>query len=325
MTDSPTPPGRPGQAIFTIEGRAAPGLFVVGWLATILGLGVGLVGFLAGSNLAGSVMFVVGALLLSIGLIAGAGSQAIERQARDAPWGGPSPWLLFAVTLPVTYLATVVVGGPLAVANVRLDRPLVELLLVILQGAIFVGLVRFLVVGTGALSWTGMGIGWRAGRSLDDLGWGALIAGPVILLTIVLANVLVALTHVAPDSPLPPTGTATGLALHLVAGAMVAPVAEEILFRGVATTAWVRSLGARAGIVRGAVLFAFAHIVSILLGGSDAGQTLTLAFVAFVGRLPIALALGWVYVRRGSLWSSIGLHAVFNGVLIVLAEVATRG
>ena len=324
MTEPSPPPGRPGQAIFTIEGRAAPGLFVAGWLATILGLGIGLVGFLTGSNLVGSVLFVVGALFLSVGLVAGAGSQAIERQARGAPYRGPSPWLLFGLTLPVTYLATVLVGGPLAAARVQLDRPVAELVLVVLQAAVFVGVVRLLVVGTGGLSWPEVGIAWRGGRSLDDLGWGALVAGPLILVTIVVANVLVAVTHVAPDSPLPPTGTATGLALHLVAGALVAPVAEEILFRGVATTAWVRSLGARAGIVRGAVLFAFAHIVSILLGGSDASHTLTLALVAFVGRLPIALALGWVYVRRGSLWSSIGLHAVFNGVLIVLAEVAAR-
>ena len=35
----PAPPSRPGTSTFTIEGRAAPGLFVLGWLATLVGLG----------------------------------------------------------------------------------------------------------------------------------------------------------------------------------------------------------------------------------------------------------------------------------------------
>ena len=39
------------------------------------------------------------------------------------------------------------------------------------------------------------------------------------------------------------------------------------------------------------------------------------------GRLPVALALGWAFVRRGNLWAPIGLHATFNAVLLILAEV----
>ena len=46
------------------------------------------------------------------------------------------------------------------------------------------------------------------------------------------------------------------------------------------------------------------------------------AAVGFLGRLPIALMLGWVFVRRRTIWAPYALHAVFNGVLIVLAEVA---
>jgi len=53
-------------------------------------------------------------------------------------------------------------------------------------------------------------------------------------------------------------------------------------------------------------------------------EAFVIAFVAFIGRLPIALVLGWLFVRRGSIYASIGLHATFNGFLLVLAEVATR-
>jgi uncharacterized protein len=147
-------------------------------------------------------------------------------------------------------------------------------------------------------------------------------AGPVIGLTVVATAVLVALFRVAPENPLPPTGQASGLFLHLLAGAVVAPVAEETLFRGVATTAWVRSLGVRAGIIRAALFFAIAHV--LLIGGSSVSEGLAIAFVAFAARLPIALVLGWVFVRRRSIYASIALHATFNGFLLVLAESATR-
>jgi membrane protease YdiL (CAAX protease family) len=99
-------------------------------------------------------------------------------------------------------------------------------------------------------------------------------------------------------------------------------VAEEVLFRGVATTAWVRRYGVWPGIIRGALFFAIAHV--LLLGGASFGEAVALAVVGFAGRLPVAIALGWVYVRRGSLWSAIGLHAAFNGVLLVLADAAMR-
>jgi membrane protease YdiL (CAAX protease family) len=44
--------------------------------------------------------------------------------------------------------------------------------------------------------------------------------------------------------------------------------------------------------------------------------------VAGVVRVPVAFALGWLFVRTGSIWGPIGLHAGFNGILIVLAELA---
>jgi membrane protease YdiL (CAAX protease family) len=46
--------------------------------------------------------------------------------------------------------------------------------------------------------------------------------------------------------------------------------------------------------------------------------------VGFGSRIPIAVALGWLFVRRGTIWASFGLHAAFNAVLLVIAEVAER-
>jgi hypothetical protein len=89
---SEAPPGRLGASTFTIEGRSAPGLFVVGWIASLVGLGMAVIGFLSGRSTAAVLLILVGLVVLSIGLIAGAGSQGIERRVRGVlPYIGPSP------------------------------------------------------------------------------------------------------------------------------------------------------------------------------------------------------------------------------------------
>jgi membrane protease YdiL (CAAX protease family) len=76
------------------------------------------------------------------------------------------------------------------------------------------------------------------------------------------------------------------------------------------------------GARHGALFFAFAHVLTI--GGASAGDAFELALVAFLGRIPVALALGWLFLRRGTIWASFGLHAAFNGLLLILAEMAVR-
>ena len=108
------PPTRPGTSTFTIEGRSAPGLFVVGWIATLVGLGCVTIAILSGGTSAARILLVVGLIPLSIGLIAGAGSQGIERRIRGRlPYVGPSPFLVLAAVVPVTALAGLLVGVPL--------------------------------------------------------------------------------------------------------------------------------------------------------------------------------------------------------------------
>jgi membrane protease YdiL (CAAX protease family) len=318
-TGSATPPVRLGASTFTIEGRSAPALFVVGWLATILGFGFVIVGILAGGGAAGLAVIVAGLLLLSVGLIAAAGSQGIERRARGMPgYAGPSPLLVFAASIPVSILAVIAIGVPLGLAGVTLDGPFGALLSVVLQTLVYVALIRLLVVDTGALDWRAMGV-----RALDRLAVGQMIGGalwavPVIVATIPVSLVLLGIFPVTPESPLPPTGEAVGFALSLLAGALVAPFGEEILFRAFATTAWVRGVGVRQGVLRAALVFAFAHVLTI--SGSSTGDAFGLAVVGFGTRVPIAVALGWLFVKRGTIWASFGLHAAFNAVLLIIAE-----
>jgi membrane protease YdiL (CAAX protease family) len=321
-----TPPAsspRPGASTFTIEGRSAPALFVVGWLATLVGAACVVVAVLAGGGIGSIALLVVGLTLLSIGLIAGAGSQGIERRVRGIlPYRGPSPLLVFAAAIPVSVLIGIIVGIPLDLLGAPLDGPFGALLSVTIQALVYVALVRLLVVDTGALDWAAMGVRRLDSTGVVEMGRGALWAIPVIAVTALVAGVLLRVFPVVPVSPLPPTGEPAGFAISLLAGVIVAPFGEEILFRAFATTAWVRGLGYRRGLVLAALVFAFAHVLTI--NGTNAGDAIGLAVVGFGSRVPVALALGWIFLRRGSVWASFGLHAAFNGILLILAEVASR-
>jgi len=316
---APGGPPRLGVTTFTIEGRSAPALFVVGWLASIVGSGLVAVGVLSGGGVATLGLIVAGLALLSIGLIAAAGSQGIERRARGvATYTGPSPLLVFAASIPVSILAVIAVGLPLGLAGIALDGPFGALLSVVVQAVVYLALIRLLVVDTGALDWRAMGVRAIDRSAVVEMLGGAFWALPVIFVTVLVSAILLAIFPVNPESPLPPTGEAVGFALSLLAGALVAPFGEEILFRAFATTAWVRGVGRRQGVIRAAMVFAVAHVLTT--SGTSAGDALGLAVVGFGTRIPIALALGWLFVRRGTVWSSFGLHAAFNAVLLVIAE-----
>jgi membrane protease YdiL (CAAX protease family) len=308
---------------FTIEGRHAPALFVGGWLGTLVGIGFVAVGLLASPGVVTALILLIGLAILTGGLILLGGAQSIERQAATEPYGGPSPVLLLAATVSATLLVAALLGIVLEAIGVSFgpsNLALGDLVSVAVQAVVFIGMVRLLVVGPGALTWADMGFGRDPRGILAGLLTGAVFAVPVIVLTSLVALVIVPLVGAAPPSPLPPTGTATGLGLHLLAGAGIGPLAEETLFRAAALTAWLRTSGPTAAITRTAVLFAAAHVLEV--GGSNFGQAAGLAFVATAARLPVAFALGWLYVRTRSIWAPIGLHAAFNAILITLGEIS---
>jgi membrane protease YdiL (CAAX protease family) len=324
LTDPTEPPvddapaARPGLRTFSLESRRAPGLYLVGWLATALGAPFFLPALLFGAGGLGGLL--LGSILLGPGLVAAAGAQAIERRDRaDLAYRGPSPFLLVAASLPLSILATL----PIVLTGLLVTSPLATLLSVIATGAIWLVLVAMTVVGPEALTWREIapGIsGAPAGRVVGDLLVGAAAAVPVILATAVLASILIFLVGVAPDGPIAPPRDGPSLALSLLVAAVLAPISEELFYRGFATTAWLRSYGPTRAIVQGGLFFAFVHVLT--LGGPDFDHAARTALVAFVARIPVALALGWMFVRRGSLAASIGLHATFNGLLVVLSALA---
>jgi membrane protease YdiL (CAAX protease family) len=321
--DDITVPPSFGLTTFSIEGRPAPGLFVVGWLATLIGGALAALPLVGVTGMAGAIFWVAGLATLAVGMVLLGGSQAVERRAAGAAYAGPSPVLVFIAVLATSQVAGFAVGLPLSLIAGAIPRPVGDLLGVLIQAGVFVGVVRLMVVGAEAMRWSEMGLVGRAQDRVRGLVAGAVWAGPIILVTAVLAAVAAQVAGVVPESPLPATGTAPGLLLHLAAGAVVAPVAEELLFRGFALTAWRRTVGARGAIVRSSIAFVLAHV--LFVGGEGFRDAALLAAVGGISRIPVALALGWLYVRTGSLWAPIGLHAAYNAVLIILGESAIAG
>jgi uncharacterized protein len=97
---------------------------------------------------------------------------------------------------------------------------------------------------------------------------------------------------------------------------VLAPLGEETFFRGFAQTAWTADLGWRRALLRASLFFAIVHALNI--SGTDFSEAARLVVVVALARVPVALALGWVFHRTGSIAASIGLHAAFNGVTLLL-------
>ena len=143
------------------------------------------------------------------------------------------------------------------------------------------------VVGIGALSWRDVFVGWvdtPLVRIAGDLAIGAVAAVPVLLATTILAGdprLDHGQSRPIRRSSIPPGGT--GLLIGILAAAVVAPISEEIFYRGFATTAWARSFGPTGAIVRGGLFFAAVHVLTI--GGSAFEPAVRAAIVGFVVRL----------------------------------------
>jgi membrane protease YdiL (CAAX protease family) len=276
-----------------------------------MGMAVIGVSFMAMGSGAAPWLFLAGLLSLAVGLVAAGGSQAVERGRRlDLAYRGPSPVLVFVVVLALTLIAVLIVLAPLSAFGLDLGSPIAITLSLLITTLIYVVALRLLVVGPGALSWADMGLRSTVPDALRDLAVGGLLAIPVLVVTLVLGGLLA--RFIEPEtSPLPASVDALSLAANLVSAAILAPIGEELFFRGFATTAWARAVGAGPAIIRGALFFAIAHVLAQLEDSFGVGAQR--ALFSFIALLPVALALGWVFLARRSLYAAIGLHAASTG------------
>jgi uncharacterized protein len=93
-------------------------------------------------------------------------------------------------------------------------------------------------------------------------------------------------------------------AIPVVFTCIVAPLLEEMLFRGVILRSFLHQYSRKEAILWSALIFGLAHM--------NAYQLVT----AFV----LGAVLGWLYERTRSLWPSILLHATFNTLVTLSAN-----
>ncbi len=89
------------------------------------------------------------------------------------------------------------------------------------------------------------------------------------------------------------------LAVEFIASCVVAPVIEEILFRGIILRSFLNQYDPKKAIIWSAIIFAIAHLNLYQLP------------VAFVG----GCMIGWIYYRTKSLWLCILAHAFHNTIM----------
>ncbi|MEX1297173.1 MAG: type II CAAX endopeptidase family protein [Candidatus Limnocylindrales bacterium] len=313
-----------GGGIFSLEGRRAPGLYLVAWVLTVGGLAVTFVlGPMASDPAWRPVLVFAGALAVTLGLAAGAGSQVLERVAREPErYRGPAPLLVFGVYFFSMSLVGLVL---LSVMGVDPDRPFSFLGIGVVQAAGYLLVVWLFAVRSGALAWPDMGWPTWRGSATADLVRGAgaavLVMLPVTATLLVIGGVVGLLLCTEAPQILPLSETFADGVFVVFAAAIAIPVGEEIFFRGFAQTAWTRDLGERRGLIVASVFFALVHIANI-----DAvafGEGLAQAVLTLVVIGPVGLVLGWLFARYGLL-AAISGHVTYNSLLLALAYIASR-
>jgi membrane protease YdiL (CAAX protease family) len=94
------------------------------------------------------------------------------------------------------------------------------------------------------------------------------------------------------------------IVITLVLVGLLGPIAEEIFFRGFVLPGLIKRLGVWRALVISSLVFGLFHI--------DPG--------AIVPTFALGLALGWVYLKTGSIWPAIFAHGLHNTVAVLVAK-----
>jgi membrane protease YdiL (CAAX protease family) len=85
---------------------------------------------------------------------------------------------------------------------------------------------------------------------------------------------------------------------------ILGPIAEEVFFRGFVLPGLIRRFGVGRSLLLSSVMFGLFHI--------DPG--------AIVPTFALGLALGWVYLKTGSIWPAMFAHGLHNTVAVLAAK-----
>ena len=234
----------------------------------------------------------------------------------SVPWGLGHVgigWLIGMVATVVAMAVAVAVVGSEAVEDPSLTVG------ALLQGSLYLGLVGvpvWLVVNRGVrwaeLGWAGSGsTGRRRGAQLREACQGLLIGvvAQVAVVPAIYAPILLLTDDLDVSGPareLVDRADGLGIALLVLMVVVLAPVAEETFFRGLALRALEARMAPRAALIASAAFFGVTHF-----------QLLQLPALVMIG-----MVCGWLAQRDGrlsrALWAHVGFNATTTFVLLAL-------
>jgi membrane protease YdiL (CAAX protease family) len=229
----------------------------------------------------------------------------------DGGWERRVPlWAPFAVAFATFLVASIaysviVWAGGLSVAEAsNSPGPLLGATLVqdlfLVAGAVFV--VRLVVPGRAVRA-----LGLRTTRIGPALAWALAVIAAFWLANTVLIILFGSPPEQEITQEIKSEDAFSALAGYIVVTCLMAPIAEEVFFRGLLFPVLGSRLGMTGGVVATGGLFALVHAV-----GSPA-QALIVLFVLGSG-------LCVLYVRTGSLLPCIGLHALNNAISFAVTK-----
>jgi membrane protease YdiL (CAAX protease family) len=233
------------------------------------------------------------------------------------------PWGWAEIIKAVLFVLLGMLGLSVLIAGVRLatgfevnpaqgmSSPLLFVLGVGVYGLVILGVYLFAVRRPGS-SWAALGIrefAWWWGPAAVGL----LFVGfsGMVLINLVLVPLISGGPFENPQIEAITGGSRLSfgnLVLLLLLIAVVAPVAEELFFRGMLYPVMRRHWGPAWAIILNALVFALVHFIPILIPG-----------LFFVG-----LILAWMREQSGSVLPGILLHALQNGVALLAIFALTR-
>jgi membrane protease YdiL (CAAX protease family) len=210
----------------------------------------------------------------------GAGEAQLEQLATQQALGNQLAWFVLLISTGVLLLVVTVVFVvmPRALPGVPLLR-------------------------RGGLTWRD--IGRRLFRGLL-IGVPAWLVGMLVYLVLLVVLAELIGPPSAQDLLVEQIASSLNPLVTVLAVVVVAPIAEEVFFRGVVYNAWEREYGYRRALLGSALLFGIVH----------------LSLYNFGPIFLLGLLLAYVYARTRSLLTVVAVHATFNAISTALLYLA---
>lgn len=226
---------------------------------------------------------------------------------RNAPGAAPDAvrpgWVELAVGLAV--MALIAFGLAPLLSQLGMSGPTAGIVGGVVSGG--GGLVAFAAAAMVRVrSWSAFGVRSTAARWLVIGAAAGLVAFVARALTVYLVTLVIDLETDTQASYAAGAGAGlVSLALTMLTLAVLTPIGEEFLFRGVVTSVLLR-YGALIGVVGSAVVFALMHGINEVLPAA----------------LIVGLIAAELYRRSGSIWPGVIMHMVYNAISLGLLALA---